>query len=167
MPTKTAEPVAGETSASAADGSALLLQYLRQTDVACPLCGYNLRGLTSPRCPECGNELRLSVGLREPVLRYWMMLATVVCASAGIGLFFLLFAAFHGEFATFFLTGRFETREAFVSVWYFALSLLAVPGVLFGRRRICRWPRATQKRLAITSLFASSFAIVLLARGLI
>jgi hypothetical protein len=22
----------------------------------CPLCGYDLRGLTSPRCPECGHE---------------------------------------------------------------------------------------------------------------
>ena len=24
------------------------------TDIACPLCGYNLRGLAEPRCPECG-----------------------------------------------------------------------------------------------------------------
>ena len=24
------------------------------TDVVCPLCAYNLRGLTEPRCPECG-----------------------------------------------------------------------------------------------------------------
>ena len=23
-------------------------------DLLCPLCGYNLRGLTTPRCPECG-----------------------------------------------------------------------------------------------------------------
>jgi rubredoxin len=23
-------------------------------DIACPLCGYNLRGLVEPRCPECG-----------------------------------------------------------------------------------------------------------------
>jgi hypothetical protein len=23
-------------------------------DLACPLCGYNLRGLVDPRCPECG-----------------------------------------------------------------------------------------------------------------
>ncbi len=23
-------------------------------DLACPLCGYNLRGLAEPRCPECG-----------------------------------------------------------------------------------------------------------------
>jgi hypothetical protein len=26
------------------------------TDVTCPLCGYNLRGLTEPRCPDCGHQ---------------------------------------------------------------------------------------------------------------
>ena len=25
-------------------------------DIACPLCGYNLRGLAEPRCPECGYQ---------------------------------------------------------------------------------------------------------------
>jgi hypothetical protein len=25
-----------------------------EVELACPLCGYNLRGLTDPRCPECG-----------------------------------------------------------------------------------------------------------------
>lgn len=25
-----------------------------EADVFCPLCDYNLRGLTEPRCPECG-----------------------------------------------------------------------------------------------------------------
>src|SRR5258705_8474331 len=25
-----------------------------QEDATCPLCNYNLRGLTQPRCPECG-----------------------------------------------------------------------------------------------------------------
>jgi hypothetical protein len=26
----------------------------QREDLACPLCGYNLRGLREPRCPECG-----------------------------------------------------------------------------------------------------------------
>jgi hypothetical protein len=25
-------------------------------DAFCPLCNYNLRGLTEPRCPECGHR---------------------------------------------------------------------------------------------------------------
>lgn len=34
----------------AADGSVVLVTE----DLLCPHCGYNLRGLTAPRCPECG-----------------------------------------------------------------------------------------------------------------
>jgi hypothetical protein len=26
------------------------------TEITCPLCEYNLRGLTEPRCPECGHQ---------------------------------------------------------------------------------------------------------------
>src|SRR5436309_12057996 len=25
-------------------------------EILCPLCGYNLRGLNTPRCPECGHQ---------------------------------------------------------------------------------------------------------------
>lgn len=44
----------------------LLEQYLANRDELCPACGYNLRGLTGTHCPECGDELRLHVGLVEP-----------------------------------------------------------------------------------------------------
>src|SRR3954449_9349849 len=30
----------------------------QREDLACPLCGYNLRGLREPRCPECGYRFR-------------------------------------------------------------------------------------------------------------
>src|SRR2546423_12181424 len=26
----------------------------QQAEISCPMCEYNLRGLTEPRCPECG-----------------------------------------------------------------------------------------------------------------
>ena len=45
----TPNPVTGTGAATAAGTSPVLGQ-----DVACPLCEYNLRGLTEPRCPECG-----------------------------------------------------------------------------------------------------------------
>jgi hypothetical protein len=38
------------TSAGAPDWSAI------HRDILCPLCDYNLRGLTEPRCPECGHR---------------------------------------------------------------------------------------------------------------
>ena len=34
-------------------------------DVSCPLCGYNLRGLAEPRCPECGYAFAWADVLRE------------------------------------------------------------------------------------------------------
>jgi hypothetical protein len=39
-------------------------RYMAEQELKCPRCGYNLRGLVSARCPECGNELTLS-GLME------------------------------------------------------------------------------------------------------
>ena len=44
----------------------LLAGFLATRDVKCPLCGYNLRGLTSGRCPECGGPL--TVGVMSRVL---------------------------------------------------------------------------------------------------
>jgi len=47
----------------------VLIDWLKDRDAACPLCAYNIRGLTTPRCPECGQVLRLSVTLAEPYLK--------------------------------------------------------------------------------------------------
>jgi hypothetical protein len=43
---------AGTTTPAAIDASPDWNQISQ--DVHCPLCGYNLRGLIEPRCPECG-----------------------------------------------------------------------------------------------------------------
>jgi hypothetical protein len=60
----------GQSESDAAAGeTAFLLEYLRTHDAFCPLCKYNLRNLTQARCPECGREIRLTVGLTEPHLR--------------------------------------------------------------------------------------------------
>jgi len=37
-------------------------------DIPCPLCNYNLRGLTEPRCPECGYRFTWNE-LTDPALR--------------------------------------------------------------------------------------------------
>ena len=53
----------------------LLFEFLRERDVPCPVCGYNLRNLTRPQCPECRKELVLAVGLRKP--RFGWFLVTI------------------------------------------------------------------------------------------
>ena len=40
-----------------ADNDKLVAGSLAGNDAACPSCGYELRGLTRARCPECGMPL--------------------------------------------------------------------------------------------------------------
>src|SRR4051812_2658518 len=76
-----------ESAADAGDAeTAYLLNYLATHDAACPLCKYNLRGLTVPRCPECGREIRLAVGMKEPYLRALVTTLVALCISAGCGI---------------------------------------------------------------------------------
>src|SRR4051812_18016461 len=41
---------------------------IETTELRCPLCDYNLRGLTEPRCPECGAKFDWDE-LRNPARR--------------------------------------------------------------------------------------------------
>ena len=49
-----------------------LAVYLANRDEPCPACNYNVRGLTNPWCPECGQELRLQLALAHPRLAWFM-----------------------------------------------------------------------------------------------
>jgi hypothetical protein len=39
-----------------------LARFLEGHDAPCPVCGYNLRGVALPRCPECDAPITLTVG---------------------------------------------------------------------------------------------------------
>lgn len=52
-----------------------LLDFLRDHDAPCPVCGYNLHKLTVPTCPECRHALELTVGVRG--LRIGLYIATL------------------------------------------------------------------------------------------
>ncbi len=60
---------------SPADAETLLLEFLRDRDASCPLCGYNLRNLATTTCPECRELLSLSVGFQKP--RFGWLIATI------------------------------------------------------------------------------------------
>ena len=61
--------------ATASRRQEMLLEFLRDQDAACPVCGYNVRSLTRPICPECKQELVLTVGALQ--LRLGWLLAAV------------------------------------------------------------------------------------------
>lgn len=63
-------------TASTQRNQELLLEFLRENDAACPVCGYNIRALTRPVCPECRQELSLSVGATR--VRFGLLLAALV-----------------------------------------------------------------------------------------
>jgi hypothetical protein len=70
-----------------------LRAFLADTDVHCPSCDYNLRGLTTDACPECSQRLTLRVALAEP--RQRAFIAAVVGFAMGAG--------FQGFMAVFFV----------------------------------------------------------------
>lgn len=67
----------------------MLLDFLREHDAACPVCGYNVRALTRPICPECAHELTLTVGAARLRLG-WLLAAVAPGFFSGIAAFFLL-----------------------------------------------------------------------------
>ena len=82
--------LANATCAGANATDARLLQiFLAGRDTDCPRCRYNLRDLRGSRCPECGDELVLRIGLAEP--RPAAAIAGLIALSAGTGLSGLLF----------------------------------------------------------------------------
>lgn len=137
--------------------TALLLEYLKHYDAFCPVCNYNLRNLTQPRCPECGRGLMISVGATEPYLVNWILLTISLGFAAGLGLVAaptmiqIPFAIFHHPF------GYFWASYCLGSI---PLCLLSV---LF-RRRFCRWPRTLQFTIAISA--ASAFGLILVGFAL-
>src|SRR4051812_39647348 len=110
----------------------MLLAYVRDRDVPCPLCKYNLRNLTIPRCPECGQPLTIGVGLKEPFQKAWiaLLVATLLPAGPGIVIWFIL--AFVRE------SPRFRDAGDLVSFCYLLVSPLLAAGAIAGRRPFLR-----------------------------
>lgn len=67
-----------------------ILAFVRDRDLDCRLCGYNLRNLSEPRCPECGNELQLQVGLAHLFISASVATFAACAPAAGLGVLCLV-----------------------------------------------------------------------------
>ena len=149
-------PFADETPSE----ESALVEYLRERDVACPLCGYNLRGLTAARCPECGRGLHLSVGLTEPRIGAWVTCLVGVTASAGLGLLATAAIVQNGWDVMYGGDASLAQRAAFT---HFLASMPAAAAVIVLRRRYRRLPQAAQWTMAALAVAATAWALVQLA----
>jgi hypothetical protein len=132
------------TSAANADS---LRTWLLDRDEPCPSCAYNLRGLNSDRCPECGNQLRLSVSLVEPYIKAWIALITAVLPPAGFGLFIIIgfcYLAAHGDLPRWRDMPRAQPGALF-SISHVVLCVPISIAAIAGRRRFQQWPRPVQQ----------------------
>ena len=148
-------PPAGAPDLSPDD--AALLVWLCDRDVECPLCRYNLRGLTVPRCPECGNRLRLWVSVVDPYVKAWITLAVAACGSAGLGFLLLCMVLREGP-----------PHQGLLDwmVWFFILMVPSPLVLLKTRQRFQRLPRATQWMLAIGLSAIPAIAMLMLCLNL-
>jgi len=135
-----------------------LLDFLRDRDVACPLCHYNLRALTSPRCPECGRELRLTIGLVEPRQGAWLTGQIALTAAAGIGVMIIVVSTFSGWPEG----GDHPLLLNFAFILHITMIPLAAAW-LIGRRRYMRMPRKVQWTGAGLAIAAVVAGMILLA----
>lgn len=131
-----------------------LIEFLRERNAWCPACRYNLRGLTTPRCPECGRELRLSVGVTEPFLRAWILLAVSTFASAGLGFLFAWLLLREG-----YPPDRGALR---LDIFYFILMVPTAFLVLATRRRFLRLSSSVQWRIAGFAAIMDIIAFIVL-----
>lgn len=123
----------------------LLIQYLSSTDVQCPRCQYNLRGIDSPRCPECGLKLGLLVSPERPSTTCWVF----ALVAAGI-------AAAHGLDALVAIYAMRNTTYGFAwGHWYSIVvvypTLFAIPcfvGLICFRKYFWNWNRLLQWSIA-------------------
>ncbi|MBL1217397.1 MAG: hypothetical protein D8M59_07860 [Planctomycetes bacterium] len=70
-----------ETPADQADP--VLIAFLAERDEPCPKCGYNLRGCTSTKCPECGTTVKLVIKQAYWSPAAWVVTIMGICIPLG------------------------------------------------------------------------------------
>lgn len=145
----------------------LLAEFLATTDAPCPRCHFNLRGLSSGVCPECGASITLGVtdGRRVggPHTRGAIALAAGLGAAAVIVVASLIQTAmvWHRRLG---LRLRLDFDDSHAST---ALAAVGIFGVLYAAWHlyapsIRRWPRPAQEAaVAVMLLLVAGFAALL------
>ena len=130
--------------------SAMLVTFLRERDVPCPCCGYNVRNLTKPVCPECEEPLVLKVGGRTYPVR-WLLAAVApgifTGVTSGIMAVMFLIALIAGSVRP---PSPFSVPLDVILTGSFFLVSAAVAGaIIIWNRRFVRQPQPRQVMWAV------------------
>lgn len=144
----------------------ILRQFLEAEDVTCPVCRYQLQGLTDNRCPECGKELTLHVRPVESHMRRF------VVACVGLSMGFGFFAIFLGmTIIGFIVQGGgwppgyiFATVVGLTAAEGVALLILVKKSASFARASIANQRSLAFGCCALTTVLAVIFAIMIFSR---
>ncbi len=139
----------------------LLHAWLSSRDVPCPVCGYSLRSIESPTCPECGAQLDVRVGSTD--LRIGLWLACVISQSLAlgfVGLFTILVivpAYFGGLPFSIWVHGVLVAITTVMTVGY----MLALWHLLRRRKKFWSKPRQAQKVSVVLYVLAGSAPVTI------
>lgn len=79
----------------------VLRSFLAERDVPCPVCRYNLRGMASDRCPECGARLDVRIGSIDLKLGAWLLAVFAVALPMGFSAVVAITAAIGAKFSAY------------------------------------------------------------------
>ena len=136
---------------------ALLLAFLKDRDVACPLCQYNLRDLTITTCPECGETIELAVRARDVVVQAWTTLVVALSLPAGVGVYVVLIGIRRGW-------PSLHDPDAPVFYTFIGMIPLAVTAVAM-RRKFLRLSRSAQFCITALAVCGAVVLFSILGKG--
>ena len=125
----------------------LLKQFLATRDIPCPVCGYNLRGISSAKCPECGRSLELRVVSGDLRVTAWLVALLSAALPLGASALFSIIGL-SVSIQTGFKFPH-NTRLVVIFLLLCALYSTTLLLVLRGRRRIWKLPQPRQWRFAL------------------
>ncbi len=136
--------------------SKLLKQLLALREFPCPVCGYNLRGIESDKCPECGAKLDFRVVSADLKLGPWIAAILGVALPLGFGVIMTLLFSY-----IVFIEGFSGNGEEYILGLFLLLTIVesvALGFLLHKRKKF--WRNTTQYQQTIATMCIGVSAIL-------
>lgn len=139
--------------------SELLKQLLALREYPCPVCGYNLKGIESDKCPECGANLDINIISADLKLGPWL------AALLGFGLPLGFASITVALFCVFAIGSNFFNSSDWLIAGLLALLALieglALRVLVRYRRRFWRMPIKSQRQTAFACIGISIILMII------